>query len=201
MSDNEKSQNMPMDNMPPMGDMPMMDPEGPNGPNDQMQTPEEQKLSDSIDGISEQLNAMNFVLSSLLESIADYSRCSSLGGTDLFKALLEWQTKFNDQISQAKDSLETLCQQQMQLMMAYEIEIAASKNPGDYLVVEDRTKTSTYHLQVKRNGKPDHNLMGGAWAALHGGYRGNKYEGPQKQEAIKKLKALYKREGMATPAE
>jgi len=41
--------------------------------------------------------------------------------------------------------------------------------------------------------------MGGAKAALTspGGHRGNKYEGPGKQEAIRKLKALYKSEGLA----
>ena len=43
--------------------------------------------------------------------------------------------------------------------------------------------------------------MGAAWAALHGGYRGNKYEGPNKGEAISKLRKLYEREGMPIPAE
>ena len=71
---------------------------------------------------------------------------------------------------------------------------------SDFLVVEDSDAPSTWHLQVKRNGTPDHNLMGGAWAALHEGYRGNKYEGPNKQEAITKLKALYKSEDMETPS-
>jgi phage I-like protein len=56
------------------------------------------------------------------------------------------------------------------------------------------------HLPVSdEDGKPDHRLMGAAWAALHGGYRGNKYEGPGKEEAIRKLKALYKSEGMEPP--
>jgi len=72
---------------------------------------------------------------------------------------------------------------------------------GDFLVVEDPGQPSTWHLQVKRNGKPDHNLMGAAWAALHGGYRGNKYEGPNKARAITKLKALYQAEDMEVPAE
>ncbi len=72
---------------------------------------------------------------------------------------------------------------------------------SDFLVAEDKDKTTTWHLQVKRNGKPDHNLMGGAYAALlsPGGYRGNKYAGPGKGEAIVKLKALYKAEGMPWP--
>jgi hypothetical protein len=80
-------------------------------------------------------------------------------------------------------------------------EAVRSNNPSDFLVVEDSEKPSTYHLQVKRNGKPDHNLMGAAWAALHSGFRGNKYEGPDKQAALKKLKALYKSEDMPLPKE
>jgi len=56
------------------------------------------------------------------------------------------------------------------------------------------------HLPVTNNeGKPDHGLMGDAWAALHGGFRGNKYEGPDKAEAIAKLEKLYKSEGMDLP--
>ena len=78
---------------------------------------------------------------------------------------------------------------------------SAKGNSSDYLIVEDSKKSSTWHLPVKKNGKPDHRLMGGAWAALHGGYRGNKYEGPKKAEAIKKLKALYKSEGLPLPSE
>lgn len=66
---------------------------------------------------------------------------------------------------------------------------------SDYLVVDKDGQ----HLRVKRNGKPDHGLMGGAWAALHGGYRSNKYEGAGKEEALHKLMALYKSEGMDMP--
>jgi hypothetical protein len=50
-------------------------------------------------------------------------------------------------------------------------------------------------------GKVSHSHMGAAWAALHGGYRGNKYTGPGKAGAIAKLKALYKAEGMTAPQE
>jgi hypothetical protein len=68
-----------------------------------------------------------------------------------------------------------------------------------YLVTED---DGTTHLPVtSEDGKPDHNLMGAAWAALHDGYRGNKYEGPDKDAAIAKLKRLYESEGMKTPDE
>lgn len=69
-----------------------------------------------------------------------------------------------------------------------------------YLIVEDAAKPTTWHLRVMgMDGKPDHRLMGAAWAALHGGYRGNVYEGPGKQEAIRKLTALYESEGIPTP--
>jgi len=77
--------------------------------------------------------------------------------------------------------------------------VSGKKYPAsDFLVVEDPEKPSTFHLQVKRNGTPDHGLMGGAKAALTspGGHRGNKYEGPNKAAAIRKLKALYKAEDM-----
>src|SRR5579871_438575 len=58
------------------------------------------------------------------------------------------------------------------------------------------------HLPVSGDdGTPNHRLMGAAWAALHGGYRGNKYEGSDKAAAIKKLTALYKSEKMDTPEE
>lgn len=57
-------------------------------------------------------------------------------------------------------------------------------------------KDGTGHLPVDDAGH-----MGAAWAALHGGYRGNKYEGPDKSKAIAKLKAMYKMKGMDTPSE
>jgi hypothetical protein len=72
--------------------------------------------------------------------------------------------------------------------------------PSHYLVVEDSERPSTWHLRVRdADGSVNHNLMGAAWAALHGGYRGNKYEGPGKEAALAKLKALYRAEGMELP--
>lgn len=70
---------------------------------------------------------------------------------------------------------------------------------SDFLVVADPQKVSTWHLQVKKQGTPDHGLMGAAKAALTspGGHMGNPYAGPNKAQAIVKLKALYKAEGMA----
>lgn len=82
-------------------------------------------------------------------------------------------------------------------------ETKASDSPSDYLVVEDRDKPTTWHLQVRKNGKPDHGLMGSAWAALTdpSGFRGNKYEGPNKQEAVSKLRKIYESEDMPIPGE
>jgi phage I-like protein len=80
--------------------------------------------------------------------------------------------------------------------------MAATKEgypPSDFLVVEDPEKATTFHLQVKRHGKPDHGLMGAAFAALYKNYRGNAYEGPGKEEAQRKLRALYKSEGLDWP--
>lgn len=88
-------------------------------------------------------------------------------------------------------------------------ELAVTKKEGDcshpsshYLVVEDSQQPTTWHLRVKNcAGEPDHRLMGAAWAALHGGYRGNKYSGPNKDAAISKLAGMYRREKMDTPTE
>lgn len=92
-------------------------------------------------------------------------------------------------------------------MMKKELQKRVMKKEGDgehpsshYLVVEDPSKPTTWHLRVKNAaGEVDHRLMGAAWAALHGGYRGNKYEGPGKDAAIAKLTRLYKSEGMPVP--
>jgi HAMP domain-containing protein len=72
---------------------------------------------------------------------------------------------------------------------------------GDFLVVEDAQKPTTWHLQVKRNDTPNRGLAGAAWAALFspGGHRGNPYKGPGKSEAQRKLRALYKSQGWETP--
>jgi hypothetical protein len=65
-----------------------------------------------------------------------------------------------------------------------------------YLITD---KEGNKHLPTHSGGKPNHRLMGGAWAALHEGYRGNKYEGPNKSQAISKLAKLYEREGLKPP--
>ncbi len=56
------------------------------------------------------------------------------------------------------------------------------------------------HLPVSdASGNLSPRLMGAAWAALHGGYRGNKYEGPDKDKALAELIRLYEQEKMETP--
>lgn len=67
-----------------------------------------------------------------------------------------------------------------------------------YLVNKDGEQHLPY---TNADGTPNHRLMGAAWAALHGGYRGNKYSGPDKSAAIRRLKQVYAREGMDTPSE
>lgn len=100
-----------------------------------------------------------------------------------------------------KELAETMKSFKLKAAPNYRLTQKASDSPGDYLIVEDREKPTTWHLQVKTNGNPDHHLMGAAWAALHGGYRGNKYEGPNKQDAIAKLKRMYESEDMMLPTE
>ena len=71
-----------------------------------------------------------------------------------------------------------------------------------YLVVDDPKAVTTWHMLYKNpDGSINHRYLGAAWAALHGGYRGNKYEGPQKREALAKLTKLYEGEKMPTPSE
>lgn len=74
---------------------------------------------------------------------------------------------------------------------------------SDYLVVEDPEKPTTWHLRITKipGGSPDHAQCGAAWAALHKGYRGNKYQGPNKAEAIKKLTAIYRKNKWPLPTE
>src|SRR5574341_251622 len=98
---------------------------------------------------------------------------------------------------------------QRRALYAEEEDKATTRSEGDgqhpashYLVVEDPEKPTTWHLRVRNaSGELDHRLMGAAWAALHGGYGGNVYQGPNKQEAIAKLTRLYAQEEMDTPGD
>jgi hypothetical protein len=70
-----------------------------------------------------------------------------------------------------------------------------------FLVVDSKGKG---HLPyTNEDGKPNHRLMGAAWAALFspGGHRGKKYQGPDKEKAKSKLKGIYRSQGMDTPTE
>lgn len=69
-----------------------------------------------------------------------------------------------------------------------------------FLVVGDPEKVTTWALPVRNaDGSPDARRMGAAWAALHGGYRGNKYEGEGKAQAIAKLRRMYADQGRPVP--
>src|SRR5690348_590336 len=59
------------------------------------------------------------------------------------------------------------------------------------------------HLPTRKNGQLDHGLLGAAHAALFSpsGFRGKPYEGPGKEEAKAKLRALYKEAGLEWPSE
>jgi len=107
------------------------------------------------------------------------------------RSLLEKAKRMKESKKRVKASINSVYEQ-------YSI---PSKNPDDYLVVEDRNKVSTYHLQVKENGVPNPRLMGAAWRALYhpSGHRGNPYKGPQKDKAKRKLRALYKSLGREMP--
>lgn len=72
---------------------------------------------------------------------------------------------------------------------------------GDFLVVGDEDKVTTWHLPVKIRGVPNHGLAGGAWAALFSakGFRGQPYAGPDKTAAKRKLRALYRAEEWDVP--
>jgi len=150
--------------------------------------------------LADKYRALVIILNSVLEKIGTNPYMISEDPSKVSEFIIEWQKGIKDEINKLGDLL--IKEQKKQTMdSSVGIEEARSNNPDDYLVVEDKKKSTTWHLQVKVDGKPDHRLMGAAWAALHGGYRGNKYEGPNKQEAIKKLKALYKSEKMTTPGE
>jgi len=79
--------------------------------------------------------------------------------------------------------------------------VAGEKLPASsFLVVGDPEKVTTWRLPVRdANGRLSRGRMGAAWAALHGGYRGNKYTGPNKAQAIAKLRKLYAQVGADVP--
>jgi hypothetical protein len=132
---------------------------------------------------------------SLAEQAVETATAAISGGTRTMKELAE---KNGKTVAEIADKL--LADIWTELSEAKMMKtVGGEKYPAsDFLVVEDSEKPSTWHLQVKKNGTPDHALMGAAKAALTspGGHRGNKYEGPEKDAATSKLKALYKAEDM-----
>ena len=107
----------------------------------------------------------------------------------------------HDTEEEAQAQLRALYASEPEATKAVRKKEADGEHPAShYLIVEDPEAPSTWHLRVRdMDGVPDHRLMGAAWAALHEGYRGNRYEGPDKEEAIAKLRRLYKREGLDPP--
>lgn len=89
----------------------------------------------------------------------------------------------------ASCSAENKCEAAAKMMAAKAVKYLVNVNGETHLPYTDAS------------GKPNHRLMGAAWAALHGGYRGNKYAGPNKQQAIRRLKQVYAQEGLDTPSE
>jgi len=72
---------------------------------------------------------------------------------------------------------------------------------GSYLVHEDPEHPTTWHLPVKKHGKPDRGLATAAYQALFSDHRGNAYGGSSAGEAKKKLRSFYKSQGWEWPAD
>jgi len=72
---------------------------------------------------------------------------------------------------------------------------------GDFLVYGDKADPQTWHLVVREKGKPNHIWMRNAWAALHEGHKGMRYEGPLRELARKRLRKLFEAERIAVPDE
>lgn len=72
----------------------------------------------------------------------------------------------------------------------------ADGGKGGFLVKE---ADGTTHLPTTKNGSIDRGLCGAAWAALHAGFRGQTYDGPNKAEALAKLKKIYAAQGWPLP--
>jgi HK97 family phage prohead protease len=68
-----------------------------------------------------------------------------------------------------------------------------------FLVTDSDGKTHLPYTDA--SGNPDHRLCGAAFAALTNGYRGNKYAGPSKAEALAKLKKIYAAQAWDLPSE
>lgn len=79
---------------------------------------------------------------------------------------------------------------------------ADGSHPADHYLVADSDDPGEWALLVKdADGNPDRRHMGAAFAALTVGFRGNKYKGPGKEEALKELKSMYHELGENYPGE
>lgn len=73
----------------------------------------------------------------------------------------------------------------------------AGRTASDHLVAGD--KLSGWSLPVQTDGKPDHDLMNLAAAALTEGYKGQVYDGPGKELALDRLLGMYDAEEIDAP--
>jgi len=110
-------------------------------------------------------------------------------------------TLANEFVTLARETMETEIKEAAEKQKPMKT-VGGEKYPAsDFLVVEDAQKSTTWHLQVSRNGKPDRGLASAAWAALFspGGHRGNQYQGPNKTGAQTKLRAFYRKNDWELP--
>lgn len=105
-----------------------------------------------------------------------------------------------------EDDLATEVKQHIAKMKShFKISASDEENQPNTVMAESLSgylvdKNGEQHLPTKSGGKISWSHVGAAWAALHGGYRGNKYEGPDKESAIAKLKKIYENAGKPVPA-
>ncbi len=65
-------------------------------------------------------------------------------------------------------------------------------SPADFLVVEDEQRPTTWRIRVSQNGVPSERLMRQAYAYLTKGFAGRTYKGPQKEQAMSKLRSMFR---------
>lgn len=75
----------------------------------------------------------------------------------------------------------------------------ATYGHGDFLVVEDVNRPSTWRLRVSTNGVPSERLMRQQYAYLTKGFAGRKYTGPQKEQAMSKLRSMFRQMNRQLP--
>ena len=117
--------------------------------------------------------------------------------SEVAEEVVEEPEEVGEEELEAEPEPELVAEAVAEVEKATKKEADCSHPSSHYLVVEDASKPSTWHLRVKNcSGKPDHRLMAAARAALTSNYRGHAYGGPNKSAALSKLKGMYKSEGM-----